>query len=91
MTLELVNHLNVNLKKDANLAGDKGYICNKTKKQLARKHIKLITPHRKNQKKHNTFKNKQILKLRFKVEVVFSHLKRSYKRLKMIIYKWSKY
>ena len=74
MTIPLVNKLNINLKKKSCLIGDKGYISKKIKKQLKRKDIILVTPYRKNQKYKHYIKNyKQLAKLRFKVEVVFSH------------------
>lgn len=59
---------NINYRR-VNLAGDKGYIATKkTKDELFKKGIKLITPYRKNQKKRNCNKNKQKLKKRYVVE-----------------------
>jgi transposase len=55
---------NINYRR-VNLTGDKGYIATKkTKDELFKKGIKLITPYRKNQKKTNCNKNKQLRKLK---------------------------
>ena len=59
---------NINYRR-INLVGDKGYIATKkTKNELFKKGIKLITPYRKNQKKKNCIKNKLKLKKRYVVE-----------------------
>ena len=49
--------------------------------------LKLITPLRKNQKnaKQINKKNKKILKKRFKVEALFAMLKKTYKRLQLVV------
>lgn len=56
------------------LIGDKGYI-KKKKIRYGEKIIKIVAPHRKNQKKTNTKKEKSRLKKRYKVENSFSRLK----------------
>ena len=85
--LPLLNKNKIPLKKTSFLIGDKGYISKKIKKKLKRKGINLITPLRKNQKnaKKINKKNKKLLDKRFKVEAVFSILKKTYRRLQLIV------
>jgi len=68
------------------LVGDKGYINKHLKLFKNKRKIKLVTPLRKNQKnsKRINHKNKKTLIKRFKVEVLFGILKRTYKRLQLI-------
>lgn len=56
--------------------GDKGYILNqKVKKEIISKHkAVLITPYRRNQKKKNTSRERNKLKQRFNIEVLFNRL-----------------
>lgn len=83
---QLVSGIKCNLNKNTYIAGDKGYITKKYKyvKQINKviKTVLLISPKRNNQTKKRLNKCKrEILKKRFKVEQVFSHLKRTYLRL----------
>jgi len=57
------------------LIGDKGYVTNKEFKVFGKK-IKMIYPKRKNQKKKNTKKEKNILSKRHKIENFFASLKK---------------
>ena len=57
------------------LIGDKGYVTNKEFKVFGKK-IKMIYPKRKNQKKKNTKKERNILSKRHKIENFFSSLKK---------------
>jgi hypothetical protein len=84
MIKPLIKKLEVNLKKNSNLIGDKGYITKQRKYMRKGKSIKLIVEPRKNQKKIMSNKDKKIYKLRYKVEQTFSHLKRSYKRINVV-------
>ena len=84
MIKPLIKKLEVNLKKNSNLIGDKGYITKQRKYMRKGKSIKLIVEPRKNQKKTMSNKDKKIYKLRYKVEQTFSHLKRSYKRINVV-------
>ena len=62
----LIKNINCSARR-VNLKGDKGYIATKKTKdelRLFKKGIKLITPYRKNQKKTNCNKNKQLRKLK---------------------------
>ena len=78
----LIKQLKINLKRNTKLIGDKGYIARK--KYYSRRNIRLISPKRKNQKTKTNKKHKGLLKLRFVVEKLFSDLKRTYKRLKLV-------
>lgn len=88
LTEILVKHVDCHFKNKPYLIGDKGYINKSTKRKLLkRKHkFKLITPLRNNQKNcvNINKKNKKLLNKRFKVESLFSILKRRYKRLQMV-------
>lgn len=62
--------------KDVVLIGDKGYISSSDKEWVKRRwRITLITGYRRNQKRQNTKKEKQLLKKRKIIETVISQLK----------------
>lgn len=88
LTKPLIKKIICKLKTKPKLIGDKGYISKRLKHKLIKnkKRIQLITPLRKNQKNSKKInkKNKRILNKRFKVEVLFGILKRTYKRLQLI-------
>ena len=85
--LPLIKRKKIPLKKFPYLVGDKGYISKKNKYKLKKMGLKLVTPLRKNQKnaKQINKKNKKILKKRFKVEALFAILKKTYKRLQLVV------
>ena len=55
--------------------GDKGYLDNEKQQELEKKNKKLITPYRKNQNKRNSEFEQRLLKLRRRIETVFSQFK----------------
>jgi hypothetical protein len=61
------------------IGGDMGYIMNENNEKakiLEKMRKKLVTPYRKNQKKKNTEEEKELLKIRYKVENCISNLKK---------------
>lgn len=81
----LIKKINVKLDNKTLLVGDKGYISRQIIFKRQRKRIKLVCPKRKNQKNRRlTEQEKQKLKDRFVVEATFSHLKKTYRRLKRV-------
>jgi len=84
MIKPLIKKFKINLKNNAKLIGDKGYITKQRKYMKKGKIINLVVEPRKNQKKVMSDKDKKIYKLRYKVEQTFSHLKRSYKRINVV-------
>ena len=66
------------------IIGDKGYLSKKIKANLKKDNIILVYPNKKNAKTKTTYRYKKKLKGRYVVEASYSHLKRSYKRLKLI-------
>ena len=84
LILETVNSTNV--LKNTQIMGDCGYIAHKTVvAKLKKKKIELISCLRKNMKKKLSNEHKKLLKKRYLVEHTFSHLKRGYKRLSVIM------
>lgn len=71
--LHSIDLLKNKITKDTFIVGDKGYIIDKNK--INNKYIKIVTPKRKNQKVKNTDEEKQKLKIRYKIEILFSKLK----------------
>ena len=55
--------------------GDKGYLDQTKQQELERQNKKLITPYRKNQNKRNSEFEQKLLKLRRRIETVFSQFK----------------
>ena len=55
--------------------GDKGYLDKEKQQELERQNKKLITPYRKNQNKRNSEFERRLLKLRRRIETVFSQFK----------------
>jgi len=55
--------------------GDKGYLDQEKQKELERQNKKLITPYRKNQNKRNSEFEQKLLRLRKRIETVFSQFK----------------
>jgi hypothetical protein len=55
--------------------GDKGYLDKTKQQELERRNKKLITPYRKNQNKRNSEFEQKLLRLRKRVETVFSQFK----------------
>ena len=78
----LICDLKCNLHDMSKLMGDKGYITKHKNIQHKNKKVTIVYPYRVNQKKHNNQQNKKLLKKRYIVEQLFSHLKRTYRRLK---------
>jgi transposase len=81
-TEQAVNNLPFDLKRldgrrRTYLIGDKGYISEQTKQNLASKNIKLLTPYRRNQRLHRihlSIRNTTRLKKRVVIEHVFNRL-----------------
>jgi len=55
--------------------GDKGYLDQEKQQELLKQNKKLITPYRKNQKQKNSGFEQKLLKLRRRIETVFSQFK----------------
>jgi hypothetical protein len=85
LVLNTVNKISVNIN-NSKLIGDCGYISKqKIIKQLKTKNLTLITPIKKNMKKKVlSTAHKKLLKRRFVIEHLFSHIKRSFKRLSIL-------
>lgn len=82
----LIKQLHINIKRNSQLIGDAGYLSLQKQYLLQGKKLNIITPIKKNQ--IVTLKKKQqiksILRDRYKVEQTFSHLKRSYCRVRKL-------
>jgi len=78
----LIENLDCHLKKDTFVVGDKGYITNDPIIKQKNIKITIVAPKRKNQKKVFDSHNEYLLNKRYKIEQLFSHLKRTYRRLK---------
>jgi len=76
-------NINISYHNPLYVVGDKGYISNERKLRYKKDNIILVYPNRKNATKKTTYRNKQLLKKRFVVEVSFAHLKNGYQRLQL--------
>ena len=81
---QLIKELDVNIKTNSKLVGDKGYISKRRVYKTKNKRIKIISNYRKNQQKINTAEEICLLKERTIIENVFARLKNSYKRIRFI-------
>ena len=80
----MISKLNINLKKNSFIMGDKGYIVKKKIYYRKKIKIEIVTNKRKNQLIQNNDKETQLLKKRYLVENCFALLKNTFKRIRHI-------